>query len=116
MTLDIAQGAALLAIVALLLRILANQRTAAAVARETKHEASAAASDAAVAARTARTILDRLETGGRDTRQAAGRIEDAAAVVAEDLQTQHDRADAVTSNEPGAAADAAATSPDRESA
>lgn len=114
MTVELLNLALLLILGAMLLRIMSTQRKAARIARDTKSEAARAAADAAQAASTARAILDRLETGGGRTLEAAHRIEDAAGVVADDLQAQHDRADAVTSTEPGAAADAAATSPPRD--
>ena len=64
------------------------------IARETKREASEAAGEAAEAAELARRILHR--------------IEQTQASVAVDLAESHERADAVTNDEPGAAADAAA--------
>lgn len=98
----------LLAVVALLMRVLLGQREAAHVARDTKSEASAAAHDAAIAAAVARQILDRLETGVGKNNATAHRIENAAAVVADDLAEAHQRADSVAAEAPhGAAADAA---------
>lgn len=113
-TLNVFQFFLLLVAVALFLRVLANQRTAARVARETEHRASEAATNAAQANAGIKTILERMETGGIATGRTADRIERRAENVADDLQAQHDRADAVNSTEPGAAADAAATTAPKE--
>jgi len=82
---------------ALLIRILARQTTAVRVARDTKSDASDAAHDARAAASAAQAVLDRVES--------------LAGVVANDLESGHHRAAAV-SGEPGAAADAAARTHD----
>lgn len=103
MTHAILQSLLTLIALGMLLRVLGNQRTATHVARETKHEAAAAATDAAAAATDA-------ATAARTSAAILTEIRANAAVVAADLQESHDRADAVVSDEHGAAADAAATS------
>lgn len=101
----------LLVVIGQLLRVMSKQQKAMRVARDTKSEASQAAHAAALAAATAQRLLHRIDGMGGTNNRAATRIEGAAAVVAEDLAAAHDRADAADSTEPGAAADAAASSP-----
>lgn len=90
----------LAALVVLLVQVRAAQlaaRCAATVAASARAEAQSAAGDAELAAELSRRILHRLQAQQE--------------LVAADLAESHERADAVLSAEPGAAADAAASSP-----
>ncbi len=92
MRLDVVAVVLLLVVIGLQLRARVDRRRAARVARDTKSEAAVAAAEARQAAETARRILERIEGVSFDNRNAAGRIEDAAEVVAVDLEAAHRRA------------------------
>lgn len=98
----------LFVIIGLFVRVEVGQRKAARVARETRSEASNAATDARLASRTGEAVLKRLEVFSGASVIQTTRIADAATIVAEDFAAQHEAARAVQGGVPGQAADAAA--------